>query len=145
MSFIYKNETSTTYPLYETMPCFILINKLHSWVQSALPTICLYSQSGYDQSVVKERSKWNRRSGVQQYFLLQSKWVFPGWTHSTKFGHNNEDTLVLEFSSWFFPVWLWYYIYGVNSAGNAVCQSDGFNLGIHSNVNFYRPWIQVNL
>ena len=26
-SFIYKYETSTTYPLYETMRCFVLINK----------------------------------------------------------------------------------------------------------------------
>ena len=38
-SFIYKDETSTTYPLCETMPCFVLINKCCSWVQSALPTI----------------------------------------------------------------------------------------------------------
>ena len=26
-SFIYKYKTSTTYPLYETMRCFVLINK----------------------------------------------------------------------------------------------------------------------
>ena len=48
-SFIYKYKTSTTYPLYETTQCFILINKWCSWVQSTLPTICLYPQSGYDQ------------------------------------------------------------------------------------------------
>ena len=47
-SFIYKYKTSTTYPLYETTQCFVLINKWHSWVQSALPTIHLYQQSGYN-------------------------------------------------------------------------------------------------
>ena len=47
-SFIYKYKTSTTYPLYETMRCFVLINKSHLWVQSAKPTIRLYPQFGYD-------------------------------------------------------------------------------------------------
>ena len=50
MSFIYKYKTSTTYPLYETMQCFVLINKWRLWVQSTLPTIGLYPQSGYDQN-----------------------------------------------------------------------------------------------
>ena len=48
-SFIYKYKTSTTYPLYETTQSFVVINKWRSWVQSALPTIHLYPQSGYDQ------------------------------------------------------------------------------------------------
>ena len=47
-SFIYKYKTSTTYPLYEATQCFVLINKWCLWVQSALPTIRLYPQSGYD-------------------------------------------------------------------------------------------------
>ena len=47
-SFIYMYKTSTTYPLYETTQHFVLINKWRSWVQSALPTIRLYPQSGYD-------------------------------------------------------------------------------------------------
>ena len=38
-SFIYKYETSTTYPLNETMQCFKLLNKWCLWVQSALPKI----------------------------------------------------------------------------------------------------------
>ena len=46
---IHKFKTSTTYPLYETMQHFVLINKWCSWVQSALPTIRLYPQSRYDQ------------------------------------------------------------------------------------------------
>ena len=37
-SFIYKYKTSTTYYLYETMQWFVLKNKWHLWVQSALPT-----------------------------------------------------------------------------------------------------------
>ena len=46
--FIYKYKTSTTYPLYETMGHLLLINKWRLWVQSALPTIHLYPQSGYN-------------------------------------------------------------------------------------------------
>ena len=59
MSFIYKYKTSTTYPLYETTWRFVLINKWHSRVQSALPTICLYPQSRYDWfiSCLKEFQK----------------------------------------------------------------------------------------
>ena len=37
-----------TYPLYETTQHFVLINKWCLRVQSVLPTICLYPQSGYD-------------------------------------------------------------------------------------------------
>ena len=55
-SFIYKYETSTTYPLYETTRRFVLINKWHSWVQSALPTIRFFPQSGYDQHISSFRT-----------------------------------------------------------------------------------------
>ena len=54
-SFIYKYKTSTTYPLYETTWCFILINKWCLWVKSTKPTICLFPQShGYDQKSNKK-------------------------------------------------------------------------------------------
>ena len=39
VSFIYKYERSTTYPLNEATQCFILINKWCLWAQSTLPTI----------------------------------------------------------------------------------------------------------
>ena len=52
MSFINKYKTSITYPLYENIRCFVLINKWSSSVQSALSTICLYTQSGYDPCVM---------------------------------------------------------------------------------------------
>ena len=46
-SFIYKYKTSTTYPLYETTQCFVIINMWCLWGQSALPTIRLYPQSDH--------------------------------------------------------------------------------------------------
>ena len=54
-SFIYKYETSTTHPLYETTRHFILINKWPLWGQSTLPTISLYPQSGSDQCKTEPR------------------------------------------------------------------------------------------
>ena len=45
-SFIYKYETSTTYPLYERTQCFIQINDILEY-NFTLPTICLYPQSAF--------------------------------------------------------------------------------------------------
>ena len=70
-----------TYPLYETTQHFVLINKWCLRVQSVLPTICLYPQSGYDHlfdDVIFDLSMkteycaftWEERQGVESLFLV---------------------------------------------------------------------------
>ena len=64
-SFIYKYKTSTTYPLYETTRCFILINKWRLWVQSGLHAIRLYMQSAFTCNLPLHAIQ------VQQFFIIK--------------------------------------------------------------------------
>ena len=51
------------------MQCFVLINKWHLWVQSALPTIHFYPQSGYNQTTELRRLPCAKSSLVYPLFF----------------------------------------------------------------------------
>ena len=74
MPFIYKYKTSITYPLYETMKHFALINKWHLWVQSALPTICLYPQSAFTHNPPLPTIRLYPQSGYNHKIYKKLMW-----------------------------------------------------------------------
>ena len=91
ISFIYKYETSTTHPLYETTQCFILINKWYSWVQFTLPTIrvqphlicdkdeldVIFDDLSYKQSAIINCTNWKiAYSNTKYVFVLKQSSLF---------------------------------------------------------------------